>query len=68
MGAEEDSVKKPKQEERSLSLSAQVNGTSCAELEYHRRRMLLVEMLDRLDHENGPVEESLVEKYVKLLE
>jgi metal-responsive CopG/Arc/MetJ family transcriptional regulator len=54
-------------EREGQSLSAQVNGAVRAELEYRRRQRLLVEMLDGLDAENGPVEESLVEKYVELL-
>ena len=35
--------------------------------EFERRRGLLVELLDRLDAEHGPVDESLVEKYLGLL-
>jgi hypothetical protein len=31
------------------------------------RHQLLVELLDRLDAEQGPVDESLVEKYTGLL-
>jgi len=37
------------------------------ELERRRRHRLLVEFLDQLDAEHGPVDESLVEKYIALL-
>jgi hypothetical protein len=37
------------------------------ELERRRRHRLLVELLDQLDVEQGPVDESLVAKYVGLL-
>lgn len=50
------------------SLSAQVNSAVSAELERRRRHRLVVEMPDQLDAENGPVDESLVAKYVGLLE
>lgn len=50
------------------SLSAQVNAAVRAELDRRRRQRLLVEMLDRLDAEHGPVDEALVAKYVGLLE
>lgn len=48
-------------------LSAQVNTALRAELEQRRRRRLLTAFLDRLDEEEGPVDEALVEKYVQLL-
>lgn len=35
--------------------------------ERRRRNRLLGELLDQLDAEHGPVDESLVEKYVQLL-
>ena len=54
-------------ERESQGLSAQVNLALRAELERRRRNRLLVELLDRLDAEHGPVEEALVEKYVSLL-
>jgi hypothetical protein len=38
-----------------------------AELERRRRHRLLLELLDQLEREDGPVEEALVEKYVALL-
>jgi hypothetical protein len=37
------------------------------ELKRRRRHRLLVEFLDQLDAELGPVDESLVEKYIGLL-
>ena len=37
------------------------------ELERRRRHRLLGELLDQLDAERGPVDESLIEKYVGLL-
>ncbi len=51
-----------------LSLSAQVNAAVRAELERRRRNRRLSELLDQLDVEQGPVDESLVDKYVRLLE
>ncbi len=51
-----------------LSLSAQVNAAVRAELERSRRNRRLNELLDQLDVEQGPVDESLVDKYVRLLE
>ena len=62
---DEDLVEELKRENEGLS--AQVNAAVSAELERRRRRRLLVELLDRLDAERGPVDESLVEKYVGLL-
>jgi antitoxin CcdA len=50
------------------SLSAQVNTAVRAELDRRRRQRLLVELLDRLDAEHGPVDEALVAKYVGMLE
>jgi hypothetical protein len=37
------------------------------ELEGQRRRRLLMKLLDRLDAEHGPVDESLIEKYAGFL-
>lgn len=37
------------------------------ELERRHRYRLLTELLDQLDAEHGPVDESLIEKYVGLL-
>jgi antitoxin CcdA len=51
-----------------LSLSAQINAAVRADLERRRRNRRLSELLDQLDLEQGPVDESLVEKYVRLLE
>ena len=50
------------------SLSAQVNAAVRLELDRRRRQRLLGELLDRLDAEQGPVDEALVEKYIGLLE
>ena len=54
-------------EREGQGLSAQVNTAVRAELEHRRRQRLLLEMLNRLDAEHGPVDESLVEKYIGLL-
>jgi post-segregation antitoxin (ccd killing protein) len=62
---DEDLVDELKREDEGLS--AQVNAAVIAELERRRRNRLLVELLDQLDAERGPVDESLVEKYVGLL-
>jgi hypothetical protein len=43
------------------------NENRIVELERHRHHRLLVEFLDRLDAEHGPVDESLIEKYIGLL-
>ena len=48
-------------------LSAQVNMAIRAELERRRRNRLLTELLAELDAKYGPVDDSLVEKYVGLL-
>jgi hypothetical protein len=48
-------------------LSAQVNMAVRAELERRRRNRLLTEMLAELEAKHGPVDDSLVEKYVGLL-
>jgi hypothetical protein len=40
---------------------------SVEELEGHHSQRLLVEFLDQLDTEHGPVDESLVAKYVEIL-
>lgn len=55
-------------ESRSQSLSAQVNAAIRADVERQRRRRLLGELLDELDAAHGPVDEALVEKYVRILE
>jgi antitoxin CcdA len=62
---DEDLVEELEREEQGLS--AQVNMALRAELDRRRRHRLLVALLDRLDAEHGPVDESLVEKYVELL-
>lgn len=62
---DEDLVEELKREDEGLS--AQVNAAVSAELERRRRNRLLVELLDQLDAEHGPVDESLVAKYVGLL-
>ncbi len=49
------------------SLSAQVNAVLREDLEQRRRQRLLAEYLDQLDAEEGPVAESLIEKYGRLL-
>jgi post-segregation antitoxin (ccd killing protein) len=54
-------------EREGQALSTQVNTAVRAELEHRRRQRFLVELLDQLDAEHGPVEESLVEKYAELL-
>jgi post-segregation antitoxin (ccd killing protein) len=54
-------------EREGQGLSAQVNVAVRAELEHRRRQRLLLEMLDQLDAEHGPADESLVEKYIGLL-
>ncbi|MFL6199878.1 MAG: type II toxin-antitoxin system CcdA family antitoxin [Thermoanaerobaculia bacterium] len=61
---DEDLVEELEREDQGLS--AQVNLALRLELERRRRNRLLVALLDQLDAENGPVEESLVEKYVGL--
>ena len=50
------------------SLSAQINAAVRADLERRRRTRRLTELLDQLDAEQGPVDETLVDKYVRLLE
>ena len=49
------------------ALSGQVNEAIRAEVERRRRNRLLTAMLDSLDAEYGPVDETLVEKYTELL-
>jgi antitoxin CcdA len=63
---DEDLVAELEREEQGLS--AQVNAAVRNELERRRRNRLLTELLDQLDAEHGPVAESLIEKYVRLLE
>ena len=63
---DEDLVAELEREEQGLS--TQVNQALRVELERRRRNRLLAELLDRLDAEHGPVDESLVEKYIRLLE
>jgi antitoxin CcdA len=62
---DEDLVDELEREDQGLS--AQVNVAVRAELERRRRQRLLVEFLDQLDAEHGPVDEALVEKYLGLL-
>jgi hypothetical protein len=62
---DEDLVEELEREEEGLS--AQVNIAVRAELERRRRNRLLMELLAGLDAKYGPVDESLVEKYVGLL-
>jgi len=63
---DEDLVEELERDEEGLS--AQVNAAVGAEVERRRRHRLLVELLDQLDTEHGPVDESLIAKYVGLLE
>lgn len=49
------------------TLSAQVNEAIRTELERRRRERLLVQFLDQLDRERGPVGEALIARYVELL-
>lgn len=63
---DEDLVEELEREEQGLS--AQVNQALRTELERRRRIRLLVELLDQLDSEHGPVDEALVQKYTELLE
>jgi post-segregation antitoxin (ccd killing protein) len=63
---DEDLVEELEREEQGLS--AQVNQALRTELERRRRGRLLVELLDQLDSEHGPVDEALVRKYTELLE
>jgi antitoxin CcdA len=65
LSLDEDLVEELEREDQGLS--AQVNVAVRAELERRRRQRLLVELLDQLDAEHGPVDESLVEKYIGLL-
>jgi antitoxin CcdA len=62
---DEDLVVELEREEQGLS--AQVNVAVRSELERRRRHRLLGEMLDKLDTELGPVDESLIEQYMELL-
>jgi len=62
---DEDLVEELEREDQGLSV--QVNMALRTELERRRRHRLLVELLDRLDAEHGPVDESLVQKYIELL-
>lgn len=62
---DEDLVEELEREEEGLS--AQVNMAVRAELERRRRNRLLTELLADLDAKHGPVDESLIEKYVGLL-
>jgi antitoxin CcdA len=63
---DEDLVEEFEREDQDLS--AQVNQALRAELERRRRNRLLVELLDQLDAEHGPVGKSLVQKYVEFLQ
>lgn len=51
----------------SESLSSQVNEAVRVEFMRRRRRVLLDEMLDEFERNEGPVDEALVSKYVELL-
>jgi post-segregation antitoxin (ccd killing protein) len=62
---DEDLVEELQQEDQSLS--TQINLALRAELERRRRCRLLVELLDQPEAVHAPADESLVEKYVKLL-
>jgi len=62
---DEDLVEELEREEQGLS--AQVNVALRAELERRRRNRLLMQLLDQLDAEHGPIDESLIAKYVRLL-
>jgi post-segregation antitoxin (ccd killing protein) len=62
---DEDLVEELEREEEGLS--AQVNMAVRVELERRRRNRLLAELLAELDAKYGPVDDSLVEKYVGLL-
>ena len=62
---DEDLVEELEREGQGLSI--QVNLALRAEVERRRRNRLLVELLDQIDAEHGPVDESLVEKYAELL-
>lgn len=63
---DEDLVEELERED--LALSTQVNLALRAELERRRRNRLLSELLDQLDAQHGQVDESLVQKYVELLQ
>ena len=65
LSLDEDLVQEMEREDQGLS--TQVNLAVRAELERRRHHRLLVELLNQLDAEHGPVDESLVEKYVGLL-
>jgi post-segregation antitoxin (ccd killing protein) len=62
---DEDLVEELEREDEGLS--AQVNAAVSAEVERRRHHRLLVELLDQLDAEHGPVDESLVARYAGLL-
>lgn len=51
----------------SESLSSQVNEAVRVEFMRRRRRVLLDEMLDEFERNEGPVDEVLVSKYTELL-
>ena len=63
---DEDLVEELEREDQGLS--TQVNLALRAELERRRRNRLLTELLDQFDTAHGPVDESLIEKYTRLLE
>ena len=50
------------------SLSAQINAAVRADLGRRRRQRLLTELLDHFDAEYGPVDEALIQKYVRHFE
>jgi uncharacterized protein (DUF4415 family) len=62
---DEDLVAELEREDQGLSV--QVNQALREELERRRRHRLLGELLDQLDAKEGPVEESLIAKYVEIL-
>jgi hypothetical protein len=62
---DEDLVEELEREDQGLS--TQVNLALRVELDRRRRNRLLVELLDQLDAAHGPVDESLIQKYVELL-
>ena len=49
------------------SVSAQINNALQDEISRRRRHSLLNDLLGRMDAQHGPVEESLIEKYLERL-
>lgn len=54
-------------DKRGGSLSAQVNAAVRETLAHQSRQRRLAELLDTLDAEEGPVDETLVERFKRLL-